>query len=65
MSKTEKSEKLARRDFLKGVGVAGAAGVATTALTGKTAEAALPEDRKVSGYRETEHVMKYYELSRF
>ena len=46
MSKTEKSEKLARRDFLKGVGVAGAAGVATTALTGKTAEAALPEDRK-------------------
>ena len=30
MSKTEKSEKLARRDFLKGVGVAGAAGVATS-----------------------------------
>jgi len=47
------------------VGVAGAAGVATAALSGKQAQAALPEDRKTSGYQETEHVMKYYELSRF
>jgi hypothetical protein len=65
MKKSEKSETLARRDFLKGLGVAGAAGVATATLSGKPAEAALPEDRKTSGYRETEHVMKYYELSRF
>ena len=65
MSKTEKSEKLARRDFLKGVGVAGAAGVATAALSGKPAEAACPKIAKASGYRETEHVMKFYELSRF
>jgi hypothetical protein len=49
MKKSEKSETLARRDFLKGLGVAGAAGVATATLSGKPAEAALPEDRKTSG----------------
>ncbi|MBO6947097.1 MAG: twin-arginine translocation signal domain-containing protein [Rhodospirillales bacterium] len=65
MKKTEKSDSLARRDFLKGAGVAGVAGIATAALSGNEAQAALPEDRKTSGYRETEHVMKYYELSRF
>ncbi|MEQ8318646.1 MAG: twin-arginine translocation signal domain-containing protein [Rhodospirillales bacterium] len=65
MKRTDKSDTLARRDFLKGVGVAGAAGVATAALSGNQAQAALPEDRKSSGYQETEHVMKYYELSRF
>lgn len=65
MKRTEKSDTLARRDFLKGAGVAGAAGIATAALSGKEAQAALPETRQVGGYQETEHVMKYYELSRF
>lgn len=65
MKRTEKSDQLDRRDFLKGLSVAGAAGVATATLTGKSAEAAIPDDRKSSGYQETEHVMKYYELSRF
>lgn len=65
MSKTEKSEKLDRRDFLRGAGLAGAAGAATVALSGKKAEAAMTEERQGGDYRETEHVMKYYELSRF
>ncbi len=65
MKKAEKSEGLARRDFLKGASVAGAAGVATAALSGKKASAAVPETGKSGSYRETEHVMKYYELSRF
>jgi nitrous oxide reductase len=65
MSKSEKSEGLARRDFLRGATVAGAAGVAAASLSGKKAEAALPETGKSGAYRETEHVMKYYELSRF
>lgn len=60
-----KSETLARRDFLKGAGLAGVAGAATVALSGKTAKAAVPEQSQSSGYRETEHVMKYYEVSRF
>ncbi len=65
MPKAEKSEKLDRRNFLKGAGVAGVAGVATVALSGKKAEAAVTEGRQSGAYRETEHVMKYYELSRF
>ncbi|MDA0998543.1 MAG: twin-arginine translocation signal domain-containing protein [Proteobacteria bacterium] len=65
MKRTEKTDALARRDFLKGASLAGAAGVATVALSGKQAKAAIPEHQKTGGYQETEHVMKYYELSRF
>ncbi len=62
MTKTKKS----RRDFLKAAGVAGgAAGVAAVALKAKSATAAAPESGKTSGYRETEHVKKYYESTRF
>jgi len=34
-------------------------------LTSKSVTAAVPESGKSSGYRETEHVKKYYELARF
>ena len=64
MDKMKKS--LPRRDFLKAVGVTGGvAGVAAIALTSKSVNAAAPESGKSSGYRETEHVKKYYELARF
>ncbi len=64
MTKSKKS--LPRRDFLKVAGIAGgAAGVAAVALTSKTAKAAAPVTGEGSGYRETEHVKKYYELARF
>jgi nitrous oxide reductase len=64
MKKAEKS--LPRRDFLKAAGIAGgAAGVAVVALTTKSAVAAVPETGSDSGYRETEHIKKYYELARF
>lgn len=66
MKRTENSEGLARREFLKGASVAGAAGAATVALSGKSASAATQEAPAEGGaYRETEHVMKYYELARF
>ena len=62
MTKTKKS----RRDFLKVAGITGGAvGVAAVALASKSATAAAPESGKTSGYRETEHVKKYYELARF
>ncbi|MEE9317046.1 MAG: twin-arginine translocation signal domain-containing protein [Rhodospirillales bacterium] len=62
MTKTRKS----RRDFLKAAGVTGAAAsVAAVALSSKSAKAAVPETGKASGYRETEHVKKYYESARF
>ena len=58
--------KKSRRDFLKVAAVAsGAAGVAAVALTSKSVKAAVPETGKSTGYRETEHVKKYYETARF
>ncbi len=64
MSKTTKS--LPRRDFLKAAGIAGgAAGLAAATLTSKSTQAAVPENRKGSGYRETEHIRKYYESARY
>lgn len=63
MTKTKRS--LPRRDFLKAAGIAGgAAGVAAVALSGKSSKAAVPESGKSAGYRETEHIRKYYESAR-
>lgn len=63
MSKTKRS--LPRRDFLKAAGIAGgAAGLAAATLTSKS-QAAAPDGRKGSGYRETEHIRKYYESARY
>ena len=60
-----KKKSLPRRDFLKAAGVTGgAAGLAAVALASKSATAAVPEGRKSAGYRETEHVKKYYETAR-
>lgn len=65
-SKTEPKAAVGRRDFLRGVGVgAGAAGIAAIAASsgGEPAKAA---DRPTSpGYRETEHVRRFYQLARF
>ncbi len=64
MAKTKKP--LPRRDFLKAAGITGgAAGVAAMALTSKSAKAAVPDSGSSSGYQETDHVKKYYELARF
>lgn len=65
---TKKDEKaMDRRDFFRkaGLGV-GVAGVAAAGLT-KDATAAESGKRSASsaGYRETDHVKKYYELARF
>jgi len=63
-----KKTTLARRDFFKvaglGAGAMGAAAVVTRA-TGAAADAS-PADRPAkSGYRETDHVKKFYALARF
>ncbi len=64
MTKSKKS--LPRRDFLKAAGLTGGvAGVAAVALASKSAKAAVPDSGTRSGYQETEHVKKYYELARF
>lgn len=52
-----------RRSFLKLASVGTLAGGAAV-VTGGTAQAAEPEQTG-SGYRESEHVKRVYELSRF
>ncbi len=58
-----------RRSFLKAGGLAvGAVGAASATLAaGKPAKAVTPAkaDRKAAGYRETEHVRRFYELAKF
>jgi len=62
---TQSKKSLPRRDFLKAAGIAGGAAGLAAALTTKSAKAAAPEAGKSSGYRETEHVRKYYESARY
>jgi hypothetical protein len=69
MNEDKNKRRISRRGFLRGAGMgAGAAGVAAVALTGTSpvrAETAASDSRKSVGYRETEHVRRVYELSRF
>jgi len=62
----EKTEGVARRDFLRnaGLGAAAVAGAAAgvKAMPAKAAENA--EERKKQRYRETEHVKRYYDSNR-
>ncbi|HYL33417.1 MAG TPA: formate dehydrogenase [Stellaceae bacterium] len=51
-----------RREFLKLVGLGSVAGAATLAA-GRPAAADEPQ-AKTPGYRETEHIRKYYETAR-
>ena len=63
---SKKRKPASRRDFLKtaGLGV-GVAAVSGTALKVKTSEARdKNEARGSTGYRESEHIKKYYELAR-
>lgn len=55
-----------RRAFLKLGGAGVAAGGATVLLAGGPAESAAPvAEPKAAGYRESEHVRKFYETARF
>lgn len=70
MSVKSKSVETGRRGFLKGVAVAGSA-AAVTAVTTTSATAAQKQEgpahagAEATGYRETPHVLEYYEKARF
>ncbi|MEP1444360.1 MAG: formate dehydrogenase [Hyphomicrobiales bacterium] len=53
-----------RRSFLK-IASVGTLASGAAAITGGTAQASEEVDVKGSGYRESDHVKKVYELSRF
>lgn len=62
---TDRPEKTTakRRDFLKLVGLGSVAGAAAL-VTGTTPAAADGAKPNSPGYRETEHIRKYYETAR-
>lgn len=63
MSDIKEIRSTSRRDLLKLAGLA--VGVAGVAAAATPAKAAVPVERASDGgYRETEHVRKYYELAR-
>jgi len=66
MSDSKNPKAIPRREFLKSAGLTTGAVGAAAALSGVAAEAAtMPgAGKKSAGYRETEHVLKYYELAR-
>jgi len=67
MTDRKAAKSLARREFLKSVGLTtGAVGAAAVALSSSPAKAAVaaPAKGAKTGYRETEHVRKYYESAR-
>jgi hypothetical protein len=64
MSKKEE-KSVGRRDFFRKAG-AGAAGAAAVGLAaGPAAAVEAKPSVETSGYRETDHVKKYYELAKF
>ena len=65
MKEEKEIKSVARRAFMKkaGIGV-GAVGAVAVGLS-KTSAAAAPGTSAKLGYRETEHVKKYYETARF
>ncbi|MGI9405526.1 MAG: formate dehydrogenase [Hyphomicrobiaceae bacterium] len=65
MKPSDKKVDSGRRNFLTLAGAGAVAGSAVIASGGKTAEAApiVQEGEKL--YRETDHVRRVYELSRF
>ena len=66
MSDTKKLNTIPRREFLKTAGLTTGAVGAAAVLSGVPAEAAtMPgAGKKSAGYRDTEHVLKCYELAR-
>ncbi len=67
MSTKETLKSSGRRAFFRQAGISvGAAGAVALGLSGKSAEAEVKpgKDFKKSVYRETEHVKRYYELTR-
>lgn len=62
--KDRKLDKPARRELLKSVAL-GAAAATAVGLTTGAARAGVPEAEKdEAGYRETDHIRRYYELAR-
>jgi hypothetical protein len=66
----ERERKLARRDFLRTLGVGATVGAtavaASTPLAGEArADTETNDEKRKARYRETEHVKTYYRVNRY
>ena len=64
---SEQADRLVakRREFLKLLGMGGAAGAAALAAGGAASSEAAAPAQPEAGYRETAHVRKFYETAKF
>lgn len=67
MDKTQKPAPKSRRDFLRTAGQGAGAAVAGAAsvVVGTPAPAKAADAQPETGYRETAHIKRYYELASF
>jgi hypothetical protein len=67
MNDKNKPKGVARREFLRDVGVGSAAGVAAVAIGSGPAVAKQEnaDERKKARYRESDHVKTYYKTNRY
>jgi len=65
MKKDQEASVAKRREFLKLAGLGSVTAVAGAAGVAAPAEAKEESSARVTGYHETEHVRKVYELARF
>jgi hypothetical protein len=65
MSERNDQPAAKRRDFLKLLGMGGAAGAAALAAGGAVPSEASEPAKVETGYRETAHVRKFYETAKF
>ena len=62
----ERERKLARRDFLRTLGVGATAVAATAPLAGEArADTENNDEKRKARYKETEHVKTYYRVNRY
>ena len=65
MKKEQETTAAKRRDFLRLAGLGSVTAVASAAAAVVPAEAKEAPSGRAAGYRETTHIKKVYELSRF
>lgn len=68
-SRDKRADGVDRRGFLRGIGFGAAGAGAAAALVAGHASAEAADDvtikGRASGYRETAHIRRYYDLARF
>ena len=63
--KSDKEATVARRDFLRKVGVGAGATLATPLIAPAQADSENNDEKRKARYKETDHVKTYYRVNRY